>query len=88
MDTPKLTDIANTILLLKEMGALLRTIDGQITEYDGDITFIGRVMSELPLDVRISKLIVLGYCFGQLDDCIIIGKRSSRVTYVSVCSTL
>lgn len=76
MDTPKLSDIANTILLLKEMGALLPTVNSEKTDLDGDITFIGSVMSELPLDVRISKLIILGYCLGHLFECIIIGRKT------------
>lgn len=83
MDKPKLSDIANTILILKEMGALLRTTNGELTDFDGDITFIGRVMCDLPLDVRVSKLIILGYCFSLLDDCIIIGK-SILITIVGI----
>lgn len=74
MDVPKLCDVANTILILKALGALLPTIDGKLVDLDGDVTFIGYVMSELPLDVRISKLIILGHCFSLLDDCIIIGE--------------
>lgn len=74
MDVPNLSRISNTVLVLKELGALLRTSNGVISEYDGDITFMGRVMANLPVDVRIARLIVLGYCFGILEDCIIIGK--------------
>lgn len=76
MDHPKLSDIANTILLLKETGALLRTCDGTPSEVDGDISFIGRLMANLPIDVKIAKLIILGYCFSILDECIVIGERS------------
>lgn len=74
MDVPKLSDIFNTILVLKELGALLKTCNGHFSEQDGDITFIGKVMANLPVDVRAARLIVLGYCFGVLEDCIIIGK--------------
>lgn len=74
MDTPKLSDVANTILVLKELGALFRTAKNVASTHDGDITFLGRVMSNLPIDVRISRLILLGHCFGLLDDCIIMGK--------------
>lgn len=73
MDRPKLSDIANTVLLLKEIGALLRTTNGAISDFDGDITFVGRIMANLPLDVRVARLIVLGYCFSVLEECIIIG---------------
>lgn len=73
MDHPKLGDISNTILLLKETGALLRTCNGMSSDVDGDISFIGRIMANLPIDVKIAKLIILGYCFSILDECIIIG---------------
>lgn len=79
MDKPNLNDIANTILQLKEIGALLRTIDGKLCNLDGDITFIGRIMANLPLDVRVTKLIILGYCFSLLEECIIIGKFLNRI---------
>lgn len=74
MDVPKLSDIGNTVLHLKEIGGLLRTVDGRFHDYDGDLTFMGNVMAQLPLDVRISRLILLGYCFSLLRECIIIGK--------------
>lgn len=74
MDAPRLTDISNAILQLKEMGALLLTTNGQLNHFDGDITLIGRIMANLPVDVRVTKLIVLGYCFSLLDECIIIGE--------------
>lgn len=78
MDHPTLSDIANTILVLKENGALLRTCNGEPSEVDGDISFIGRVMANLPIDVKITKLIILGYCFSVLDECIIIGMKINR----------
>lgn len=74
LDTPNLSDIANTILVLKELGALQRTSDGIISVHDGDLTFMGRVMANLPVDVRVSRLIVLGFCFGVLEECVIMGK--------------
>lgn len=72
MNPPKLSDIGNTILALKETGALLRTVDGRYENFDGDITYLGRVMSALPLDIRTSKLIVLGFIFDVLEESIII----------------
>lgn len=72
MDPPDLTDINNTILELKEVGALLRYCNGNYSDHDGDLTFVGRVMAGLPLDVRSSRLIILGHCFSVLDDMIII----------------
>lgn len=83
MDQPKLTDIKNTILTLKELGGLFRTCNEVLTENDGDLTFIGRVMAGLPVDIRVTRLILFGYCFSVLDECIIIGK-----CYVLVFSLL
>lgn len=74
MDRPTLTDIENTILLLKESGGLLRTVDGVYHDDDGDMTFIGHVMAQLPVNFRVAKLIVLGHCYSVLSECIIIGK--------------
>lgn len=73
MDKPRLQDIANSILVLKEIGALLCTCDGQANDLDGDISAIGRIMVNLPVDVIIARFIILGYCFNVLDECIIIG---------------
>lgn len=82
MDHPTLNDIANTVLVLKENGALLRTCDGKPNDVDGDISFIGRVMANLPIDIKIAKLIILGYCFSILDECIIIGKKKIEKIFV------
>jgi len=59
---PKLSDIERTVLLLKEVGALslkLKKSDGILANnpHDGDLTYVGRVMANLPIDVRLSKLI-------------------------------
>ncbi|KAM8704174.1 hypothetical protein ACLKA7_008726 [Drosophila subpalustris] len=50
MSPPNLSDIQNTVLLLKEVGALFTTVDGVYEELDGDLTFWGTIMSKLPLD--------------------------------------
>ena len=44
--------------------------------HDGELTFVGRVMAELPVDIRIGKLIILGYVFGLLEECLIIGTEN------------
>ncbi|XP_024881592.1 probable ATP-dependent RNA helicase spindle-E [Temnothorax curvispinosus] len=69
LDPPNLSNIQETILLLKEVGALLNK---GTQEFDGDLTPLGRVMASLPLDVRVTKLIVLGHLFGVLSDTIIL----------------
>lgn len=84
MDQPNLTDIVNTILLLKESGALLQTLNGIQCEHDGDITFIGRVMANLPIDLQITRLILFGNCFSALEECIIIGKTRKTNNYIFI----
>lgn len=74
MDKPYLDEIHNAVLRLKEMGAMLTTVNGKLKLRDGDLTYIGEIMSKLPIEVKLSKLIAFGYCFGVLGECIIIGK--------------
>lgn len=82
MDAPKLSDVANTVLTLKELGALNLDVEGEgYTPVDGDITFLGRLMANLPIDIRGSRLIALGYCYGVLEDCIIMGKFLFLIRY-------
>ncbi|KAF6209821.1 hypothetical protein GE061_015572 [Apolygus lucorum] len=71
MDPPDLTNIQRTILNLKEVGALTLTINGEYDEEDGDMTFIGTVMEALPLDIQLSKLILVGHMLSVLRDCVI-----------------
>lgn len=71
MDPPDMSNIHRTILVLKEIGALKKTMDGQWSSSDGDLTYMGRIMAKLPLDVKMTKLIVFGYIFGCLDECVI-----------------
>ncbi|XP_031618969.1 probable ATP-dependent RNA helicase spindle-E [Contarinia nasturtii] len=69
---PEVIDIANTVLSLKELGALLLTYkDEGYIPVDGDLTFLGRVMANLPIDVRATRMIALGYCYGVLEECVI-----------------
>ncbi|XP_045776416.1 probable ATP-dependent RNA helicase spindle-E [Maniola jurtina] len=77
MDPPDISNIHRTILVLKEAGALKKTLYGEWSESDGDITYLGRVMAKLPLDVKISKLIMLGHIFGCLEESIIMAAGMS-----------
>ena len=54
------------------MGALSVNSPSQ-KRYDGDMTFLGRVLAHLPVSLHLGKMIVLGHVFGVLDDCLIIG---------------
>lgn len=74
MDKPKLSDIATTIQVLKEAGALLLNTNGVYTELDGDLTFVGRIMADLPIDIKIARLILFGHCFGVFEECLVIGR--------------
>ncbi|XP_073816762.1 probable ATP-dependent RNA helicase spindle-E isoform X2 [Musca autumnalis] len=72
MNPPNLNDVQNTIVTLKEIGALYKYIDGEYASDDGELSFIGRLMAHMPLDVKLSRLIVFGYIFGLLEETIII----------------
>ena len=73
LQPPRVSDIKSTILLLKEVGALTIRQNGKINHLDGDITFLGRVLGALPVDVHIGKLLLIGYTFGVLEECLVIG---------------
>ncbi|KAI5643102.1 helicase associated domain (HA2) domain-containing protein [Phthorimaea operculella] len=77
MDPPDMSNIHRTILVLKEIGGLKKTLDGEWCQSDGDMTYLGRIMAKLPLDVRASKLIVLGHIFGCLEESIIMAASMS-----------
>lgn len=70
LDPPNKTDILNSILILKEVGALLMYKAGKFETEDGELTYVGRIMSALPINVHLSKLIVMGYLFSVLDEAI------------------
>jgi len=73
LQPPDTNDIKRTILMLKEVGALTVRQNGKINPLDGDLTFVGRVLGSLPVDVHIGKLLLIGYAFGCLEECLIIG---------------
>lgn len=77
LDPPDLSNIVATIKNLKEAGALLPTCRGTVVETDGDITMLGTLMWSLPLDVKLSKLICLGYMFSCLEESIIMAAGCS-----------
>ncbi|XP_059053165.1 probable ATP-dependent RNA helicase spindle-E [Achroia grisella] len=77
MDPPDISNIHRTILVLKEVGALKKNLNDNWSSSDGDITYLGRIMAKLPLDVRVSKLIVLGYIFGCFEETVIMAAAMS-----------
>uniref|UniRef100_A0A8C4GVH0 RNA helicase n=1 Tax=Dicentrarchus labrax TaxID=13489 RepID=A0A8C4GVH0_DICLA len=72
LSPPNLGDIVRTVLQLKEMGALSAKSDGRGQNEDGELTFLGRVLAHLPVDLYLGKMVVLGHIFGCLDECLII----------------
>jgi ATP-dependent RNA helicase TDRD9 len=61
-----------TTLSLKEIGALLTTVNGVNCKDDGDLTVLGELIAALPVDVRLGKLIVYGHLFNVLEEAVII----------------
>lgn len=55
------------------MGAISAKSDSSGQDKDGELTFLGRVLAHLPVDLYLGKLIVLGHIFGCLNECLIIG---------------
>lgn len=66
------------------MGALAVRSNGKMSEVDGDLTYLGNVVARLPVDPHLAKLIVLGYIFGCLRECVIIGGWLGRCHLGSV----
>ncbi|KAG7277321.1 hypothetical protein CRUP_005855 [Coryphaenoides rupestris] len=71
---PNLGDIVRTVLQLKEMCALSLKIDSLNNSDDGELTFLGRVLAHLPVDLHLGKMIALGHVFGCLQESLIIGR--------------
>ncbi|XP_059209992.1 ATP-dependent RNA helicase TDRD9 isoform X2 [Centropristis striata] len=86
LSPPNLGDIVRTVLQLKEMGALSAKSDGKGHNEDGEITFLGRVLAHLPVDLRMGKMIVLGHIFGCLDECLIIAASHSLKSFFAIPS--
>ncbi|XP_014646068.1 PREDICTED: putative ATP-dependent RNA helicase TDRD9 isoform X1 [Ceratotherium simum simum] len=85
LSPPSLSDIERTILLLKEVGAL--AVSGQREDenpHDGELTFLGRVLAQLPVNQQLGKLIVLGHVFGCLDECLIIAAALSLKNFFAM----
>ena len=76
LSPPDLADIYHSVLQLKQVGAFAvkTTFKGRVyyEDEDGDLTILGRIISHLPIDIRLGKLICLGHVFDVLMDCIII----------------
>ncbi|KAG8126545.1 hypothetical protein E2320_021641, partial [Naja naja] len=78
LSPPVSSDIERTILHLKELGALaINDHFEEINPYDGELTFLGKVLAQLPVNHHLGKLIVLGHVFGCLEETLIIAAALS-----------
>ncbi|XP_038633739.1 ATP-dependent RNA helicase TDRD9 isoform X4 [Scyliorhinus canicula] len=84
LSPPNLRDIERTVLLLKEVGALSVEMKGVENPYDGNLTFLGKVLAYLPVDLHLGKLVVLGYVFGCLEECLIIAAALSLKNFFAM----
>ncbi|KAM9842947.1 ATP-dependent RNA helicase TDRD9 [Aulostomus maculatus] len=86
LSPPNNTDIMRTVLQLKEMGALSAKADVKGQNEDGELTFLGRVLAHLPVDLYLGKMIVLGHVFGCLEECLIIAAAHSLKSFFAIPS--
>ncbi|KAM6073675.1 ATP-dependent RNA helicase TDRD9 isoform 5-T7 [Chlamydotis macqueenii] len=84
LSPPSVGDIERTILQLKELGALTTHVQTEENPYDGELTFLGRVLVQLPVDLHLGKLIVLGHVFGCLEECLIIAAALSLRNFFAI----
>ncbi|KAM5339337.1 ATP-dependent RNA helicase TDRD9 [Glossophaga mutica] len=85
LSPPRLGDIGRTVLLLKEVGALAVSGQGEDEHpHDGELTFLGRVLAQLPVSQQLGKLVVLGHAFGCLDECLIIAAALSLKNFFAM----
>jgi ATP-dependent RNA helicase TDRD9 len=73
---PNFKDVEACVWHLKELGALLQTCRGVKSAADGDITFLGKIMGSLPIDIHLAKLVLLGHMFSCLEDTVIMAAGS------------
>ncbi|NXN71597.1 TDRD9 helicase, partial [Himantopus himantopus] len=84
LSPPSVGDIERTILQLKELGALTTCVQTEENLHDGELTFLGQVLAQLPVDLHLGKLIVLGHVFGCLEECLIIAAALSLRNFFAV----
>ncbi|NXS35635.1 TDRD9 helicase, partial [Pomatostomus ruficeps] len=84
LSPPSVDDIERTIVQLKELGALTTCVQREENLHDGELTFLGTVLTQLPVDLHLGKLIVLGHVFGCLEECLIIAAALSLRNFFAV----
>jgi len=66
-----------------QVGALSSLPSGEVNPHDGTLTFLGRVLGCLPVDIRLGKLMLLGHVFGVLEETVIISEYSVTACHLS-----
>ncbi|XP_039597715.1 ATP-dependent RNA helicase TDRD9 isoform X1 [Polypterus senegalus] len=85
LSPPSLDDVEKTVLHLKTIGALSVICKGATdNQYDGDLTFLGRILAHLPVDLYLGKMVVLGHVFGCLEECLIIAAALSLKNFFAM----
>ncbi|NXH56538.1 TDRD9 helicase, partial [Rhabdornis inornatus] len=84
LSPPSVDDVERTIVQLKELGALTTCVQTEENLHDGELTFLGMVLTQLPVDLHLGKLIVLGHVFGCLEECLIIAAALSSRNFFAV----
>ncbi|KAI1237565.1 hypothetical protein IHE44_0013645 [Lamprotornis superbus] len=84
LSPPTVDDVERTIVQLKELGALTTCVQTEENLPDGELTFLGMVLTQLPVDLHLGKLIVLGHVFGCLEECLIIAAALSSRNFFAV----
>uniref|UniRef100_I3KW58 RNA helicase n=1 Tax=Oreochromis niloticus TaxID=8128 RepID=I3KW58_ORENI len=78
--------IEYAVFVTLQMGALSVKSKSRGQNEDGELTFLGRVLAHLPLDLYLGKMIVLGHVFGCLDECLIIAASHSLKSFFAIPS--
>ena len=81
---PSLDQIERTVIYLKQVGALSLYKKKIICPDDGDLTYAGSIMVSLPIDLRLTKLILYGHTFGRLRDAIVLAAALSAKSIFTV----
>ncbi|NXM94795.1 TDRD9 helicase, partial [Sylvia borin] len=84
LSPPSVADIERTMIQLKELGALATCVQTEENLHDGELTFLGMVLTQLPVELHLGKLIVLGHVFGCLEECLIIAAALSLRNFFAV----
>ena len=80
MGEPRAT-LRLALTTLKEVGGLTITVNGVVNKFDGNLTFAGKILERLPIDVKLGKLLILGHAFGCLESCLVIAAALSLKSF-------